>query len=277
MTARTPLPSDALPADPPTDRGAWARGVVERHVAVEQQLAEAGLRLALAIEQAATQAVAEGRAPDKDAAMAFSRVARAVRMSGLLQAKLIREEEEARRRAEAEQLRAAKQAIAAFHGEADEDEDPALLPPDERHKYRVTRIVARIAEAEHRDDEEECERLVMEAAERLDDEDIYDDVLSRPLGELVSRLCRDLDLEPDWKRLSEEAWAREEIESGVPSSPFTILSAARAPPFSAENGGEDPRADPGAKPGEERVGVGEGNIHPPFDRPSERPPIAWSG
>jgi hypothetical protein len=290
-----PTPPSELPsADPHTGPGAWARGVIERQVALQEQLAEAGLRLALAIEQGATQAVAEGRAVDKDAAMAFSRVARTVRMGGLLQAKLIKDLEQVQHRAEAEQLRDAKRVLAACDAAGGEAEDPALLEPAERHKYRVTRIVARIAAAEHDDDEEEVDRLVDEAAERLDDEDIYDDLLARPIGELVSLICRDLDLEPKWDRLAGEAWAKAEIASGAPNSPFAILNAARAPPFAAANGGEGELcdrqgrscerppigraglADPGAKPGEERVGVGEGHIHPPFNRSPERP-HTWSG
>jgi hypothetical protein len=41
-----PVIPEQPPADPHAGHGAWARGVVERHVAVQEQLAQAGLRLA---------------------------------------------------------------------------------------------------------------------------------------------------------------------------------------------------------------------------------------
>ena len=241
-----PPPPSETPADPHAGDGAWARGVIERQVALQEQLAEAGLRLALAIEQGATQAAAQGQPVDKDAAMAFSRVARTVRMAGLLQARLIKDLEETQHRAEAEQLRQAKRVLADYDKARNAPADPAPLPPDERHKQRVERIVARIAAARH--GAKEVDRLVAEAAERLDDEDIYDDVLAHPVGELVSLICRDLDLKPDWERLSGEAWAREEIESGAEGSPF--LAVGR-PPLSAA---QQPRElEPPSPPSSPRV------------------------
>jgi hypothetical protein len=268
MTAPEPLPHDPPPDDPAgsahAGHAAWARGVIERHVAVEEQLAAAGLRLALAIEQAATQAAAENRPVDKDAGMAFSRVARAVRMGGLLQAKLIRELDEARAR----DLERAAQAREAAEAQA---EDAELCEPLYRHKARVEKIVDRIATAQH-GEADARDRLVAEAGERLDDEDLYGDILARPIGELVSMLCRDLGLKPDWTRLAEEAWAREEIAGGHPSSPFTSMHTPRAPPCAAAHGGEDPQAERS----EERVGVSESDFHPPSNRRPERP-LSWSG
>jgi hypothetical protein len=217
--------------DPSLDHdhpAAWAQAVLRRQVERLDALAEIGLEFARAIQ-------GQGGENPAEAAMAFSRVARTVRMCGLLQSRLIKDLEQVQHRAEEEQLRAAKRALAAYDQAGGEDVDPALMEPAERHKYRVTRIVARIAEAKHRDDEEACERLVMEAAERLDDDDIYDDVLSRPIGELVALICRDLDLEPDWQRLSQEAWARAEIASGTEGSPFVAMQdRARPPPLAGE-------------------------------------------
>ena len=62
--------------------------------------------------------------------------------------------------------------------------------------------------------------IAKEAAERLDDDDIYGLAASRPVGELVAMLCRDLGLEPDWDALAAEAWAQAEIDSGAAGSPF---------------------------------------------------------
>ena len=233
MTDALPTPSET-PADPHAGHGAWARGVIERHVEVEAQLAQAGLRLALAIEQGATQAAAQGQPVDKDAAMAFARVARGVRMSGLLQARLVRDLEQGQHRTEMEKVRAYKGALAAYDRACPdgEDEDPGPMEPEDWHKYRVQRILARIAEVEHDDDA--VDRIVGEAGERLDDEDLYDDVLSRPIGELVSLICRDLKLNPDWDRLAAEPWARDEIDSGVPNSPFNRMERGPPPPLAGE-------------------------------------------
>ncbi len=76
--------------------------------------------------------------------------------------------------------------------------------------------------------------MIEETGERLDDEDIYGDVASRPVGELVALICRDLGLDPDWTRLAEEAWAQDEIAEAPVGSPFNDLSSARPPPFTGE-------------------------------------------
>ena len=48
MNADSPLPS-TTPADPAADHAAWGQGVLQRQSAMLEQLAEAGLRMALAI------------------------------------------------------------------------------------------------------------------------------------------------------------------------------------------------------------------------------------
>jgi len=45
-------------------------------------------------------------------------------------------------------------------------------------------------------------------------------VLTRPVGELIALICRDLGLSPDWSLLAEEAWAQAEIAGGEAQSPF---------------------------------------------------------
>ena len=188
--------SDAPPL--PEDLDAWTQERLRRQAAMLEQLAEAGLRMALAIERQ----VAEASIEPTEAAMAFARVARAVRLTALLQSKLLHD---------LARLRALPAA-----NDSEPEDDRA-----ERHKARVEAIVERVAKADT-DDEDEIDRLVGECAERLDDEDIYGDVLDRPVGELVSLICRDLGLEPDWPRLADEAWAREEMDN--PRSPFFATS-----------------------------------------------------
>ena len=259
----SPLPPP--PSTPPSDPAAYAGSVIRRQIARLDALADCGLAMAKEIERRTVQAPPEGEAapPPETLAMAFSRVARAVRMTALLQARLLKEMDEGARRA-AYDRRFAPPPVPEPVVIDDAEIDAALNDPAFVHKLRVERIVERVARAAH-DDDDAVDRLIAEAGERLDDEDLYGDVLARPVGELVSLICRDLGLDPDWERLSQEAWAIEEMASGVAGSPFNHPDSARPPPISAEIGGGGPPADPGLEPGEERVVVGEGHISPPLN------------
>jgi hypothetical protein len=231
-----------------------ARALARRQLQVLERLAEAGMEVVLAAEREAKArspqvqsprtcapeakppceapdgaAALEG-APDPSApppevraartlqglAMAYARAARAVRMTVLAQSRLMRELEGLEREAahvwpsDAQARRAARdQARAA-------------------RKAQVRRIVQRVAEAQwdaQGADREAGRALDFDAIERLD-EDVYGDVLARPMGEIIARICRDLGLDPDWSRLVEdEAWAEAEMASGAPGSPFAALKA----------------------------------------------------
>jgi hypothetical protein len=89
------------------------------------------------------------------------------------------------------------------------------------------RIVERVATSQH-EDTDKVERLVQEAAERLDQDDIYK-MLDRPVSEVVALICKDLGLDPDWPRLAQEAWAREEMASGAAGWPLAGLEPANSP------------------------------------------------
>jgi hypothetical protein len=181
--------------------------MTERQLQRLDRLAEAGLELALATERRAKDA-----APEEDLgalAMAYARASRAVRLAGLLQSKLI------------EQLRA----IDANRF------DPAFEAVEER-KLRIQRAVGRVAQTET-DDEDRIERLVHETCDRLDWDDCYGDVMTRPMSDILAEVCRDLGLSPDWQRLADEAWAKEEIESGAVGKP---LLSTRPPPQSGGGG-----------------------------------------
>jgi hypothetical protein len=216
------------------DPAAWAQVVLRRQVERLDELAELGLDMA--------QAIAAEKADG--AVTAFSRVAKVVRLCGLLQARLVKDMEEASRHALIYAPMTEQAAALA------ETRKRAAADPANGHKARVERIVERQVRARHKDDEEEVERLMLEACDRLDDDDIYRDVQTRPVGELVARICKDLGIDPDWERLSQEAWAQEEIESGVESSPFL------PPPPKVAGGG--PLA-------EERAVEGAGGYHPLFN------------
>ena len=229
-----PSPSDFAPTTPPADPAVWAQEVLRRQVVLLEQLAEEGLRLGQAIARQITEPDSSSDAPVKaeTIAMAFSRVARAVRMTALLQTRLLKDMDEARARAAFDRIR--EGSMPPLEDAAAEEarrSEPAYV-----HKARVEAIVERVAKAHAKEDDDKIDRIVREAGERLDDEDIYGDVLTRPVGELVAMICRDLGLDPDWTRLAEEAWAHEEIRLGVERSPFLRAVPKQEPSFPLEGG-----------------------------------------
>jgi hypothetical protein len=140
--------------------------------------------------------------------MAYARAARAVRLTVLAQSKVMRDLEaaegldEAYRGGQAERWRKGRDAAA------------------EARKAKVARILRRVARGQ---DEDAAEAVTLDGIERFD-EDVYGDVLSRPLGEIFARICADLGLAPNWQDLSHEAWA--EAEAADPRSPFAGLRRA---------------------------------------------------
>jgi hypothetical protein len=160
---------------------ACARPLVERQLEALGELADIGLKLARAVERQVSKAEAPSVADLNAAAMAYARVARAVRQSVMLQSRLQAEQHAAT--AGAGGLRA-----------------------------RVARIVRRAIEDQH-GEAEQTERLCAEAAERLEQER-YGDLLARPVGEIVADICKDLGLSPDWRGLADELAAAEAFARG---------------------------------------------------------------
>jgi hypothetical protein len=181
-------------ATPPEDVPHWARPLHERRIAMAGQLAEAGLEMALAVKDQALALTREGAVEPavlEGLSRAYARMARAVRLTLMLQERLIKD-------------------LIAFDARVAQE---AVWERRERtrdRKARVERIVERVIGREH-DKPEAIERLVWETSERLDREDLYGPLLSRPVSELVAMICKDLGLDPDWSRLAGEAWAKEEM------------------------------------------------------------------
>jgi hypothetical protein len=229
----------AATSDPTAQTGSPAapkdalRGVMERQLSVLGRLAEAGLNLALAIER---QATTEGAAQvvSGDVALAYGRVSRAVRLTVALQAKVIKE------------LQGLDQVVARelYADRCNAERERLRLA--KLRQDRVQRIVERVIAAEVAD-AAEVDRLADEACERLEHDDIYGDLTTRPVGEIIALICRDLDLSPDWTRLAAEAWAQEEIDSGAAGSPFAALRWLDPP------NAEDGEAHAGQGPAELRA------------------------
>jgi hypothetical protein len=206
MSAPAATLPEATRIDAPADADGRARARIERQLQVLDELADIALEVARAVERRAKEA---GPEADIDAiTTASAKATRAVRLTVLLQSRLIKELQWIEGLAE---IRARSAAAA---------EQARLGDPEYRHKARVERIVERVVRDACGDDEPRVERLMVEACERLDDEDLYGKVLSRPVGELVALVCRDLGLSPDWACLAEESWAQAEITSGAQGSPF---------------------------------------------------------
>jgi len=90
--------------------------------------------------------------------------------------------------------------------------DPA--GPAKARKDQVARIVRRVAEADASLNGFQVRWAARESRERLEHDDIYGQVMSQPVSDLVAGICRDLGLTPDWARLAKETWAQDEIGSG---------------------------------------------------------------
>jgi hypothetical protein len=93
-------------------------------------------------------------------------------------------------------------------------------------KEQVQEIVTEAIEAGE-SDEAETERLHEALFERLEDPDDEADFADRPVGELVARICHDLELTPDWSLWEAEDWAIEEAEAKMPGSPYAGPGAVR--------------------------------------------------
>jgi hypothetical protein len=182
------------------------RPLLERQIGRLDRLADIGMGMAETIDGEVKAAVEAGRPIPERAPIDFARIARTVRLTLMLQAKLIKELEDGDRQA-------AKEADRAAWSQACDRVTQAF-----EQKQRVAGIIERIAEQA---EPYEAERLTREARERLDRDDIYGHVLSRPASELIAEICRDLGLDPDWPKLAGEAWARAEMAGDNPGRPLT--------------------------------------------------------
>lgn len=218
---------DAAPAEtdtPSTADADWEPIVYERQVAMLGRLAEGGLEIAVAIETRVKALASEADLADlQGGALAYDRVARAVRLTLRLQSEVMAKLKslDSHDTFEAARARVRRQ----------EQVD--------QQKARVERIVERIAVRQEAGD---VERLVEDVAERLEHDDIYGCVLSRPTSELIAQICRDLGLSPDWPALAQEAWARDEAAGGDVgwplAKPFGAGGFQRLNPEDHEDGHE---------------------------------------
>ena len=213
-------PAD-LPEPPSEDRAE-----LDRQLAKLDRLGDLGLEIAEAL---ADQAKGGRMIVEGDIALAYDRVARAVRMTVMLHSRLMQD------------LRRARDEAAA--GPA-----PARGEQAKARKDQVARVVRRVAEGHEALDPFQVSWCAREASERLEHDDIYGPVMTLPVSELVQAICHDLGLTPDWARLADEAWAIEEMDGEDVGYPLQAVieaeaaeeAAATEPPDEGEAAGEPP-------------------------------------
>jgi hypothetical protein len=185
----------------------------ERQLRTLQELAEIGMDLARDVRRQALEPTADEAARSADLGLIFSRIARAVRQTLALEARLAEDRGKLAER-------------------------PALGVSDRwrsaRRKRQVKGIVGDVIDAEA-DSDFEARRLYRERDERLEDGDEEADFADLPIGELVARICRDLDVDVDWSLFEDEDWAIEEARARPPGSPFALGG-----PRAVEAGSDDP-------------------------------------
>ena len=189
------------PADDSALPDGWERARLERQLAELDRLADMGMALAGAIHRRVTEDDGSASVADlQHAAIDFSRVARAVRLTFALQSRLI---------AEFKAPAGAARAAGAATGERQPLEVRwigQLSPAEKARRERLKRVVRTVAESEGRD-AETVERLALDAAERVEDDEIFGDMMARPFAEIVAVICQDLGLKPDWDSFADEVWA----------------------------------------------------------------------
>jgi hypothetical protein len=191
-------------ADDPLEAPPESRA--ERHLRLLQELAEIGMDIARAVraEALARDDAAEptpSRFGKGDLGLVYSRVARAVRQTFALEARLAEGIEKAR--VDREQRRV----------------NVAQLEFEQRQED-IRDFVAQAIEADaarRHTPEEAVERLLDDLDERLED-GAYDDALAdAPIAELVARICDDLGISPDWRIWDDQDWAIEYLREHTPT------------------------------------------------------------
>jgi hypothetical protein len=181
-----------------------------RHLVMLQELAEIGMNLARAVgQQAAT-------ADPGEAALQFGRIARAVRQTLALEAKLAEEYRTLTQQSAAERAAQAQRAAEAAQ--------QRLARRRDKVKHVTERLVR---EREDRPTIARLNEVLSDLDERLKDIDDTE-FGDRPIGAIIAGICRDLDIEPDWDRWATHRWAVEEAQTNAPGSPYAVWSDTAA-------------------------------------------------
>jgi hypothetical protein len=160
----------------------------------------------------------------RDPAGAFARLSRAVRLTLALEARTDQALRDLKAGIEPERQEARARAAERAHRAGIGDRDV-------RHD-QVFNLVFDAAKAEI-DDHEAFGEVFEALVERMEEDEGYVDLRERPLREIVERLCRDLDLSPDWSQWRDDGWAPGYSPARFRFSPFNRPSRR---PLNAELG-----------------------------------------
>jgi len=230
------------------DAGPDPEARAARRIAVAHRLVEMGMELAEAVQRRAlAQLAAEAEGQDAedgegancaaprgrrtDPVAAVERVARTVRLSLALAARLdegepvrrarMRSNEAADRDAEAEARRRAREAEAAA-----ERFDASLR---EATVLEVLEAALKASGLDGGEVRERVEEIEDRMAEALSEREWEYDYLRRPVGAVIAQLCEDYGLEPDWSLWADEDWAIGEAQTNAEGSPYAEGGAAWVP------------------------------------------------
>jgi len=157
-----------------------------------------------------------------DLAQAYGKVSRSIRQNALLEGRL-----ETLQRDRAAGLEDARRARALKRAEA----EAARAAAEEKaefqrvHGPRLAReaLVVEAMEQVTFGQSEYPHDVGLEVAELLKEGAGYEAYGDRPVSETVKRLCKALELDPDWEDFAQEDWAKEEARAGVAGSPFVSI------------------------------------------------------
>jgi len=161
----------------------------------------------------------------RDLSLAYAKLSRSIRQSVMLEDRL---ETALRDRAagleDARRARALRRAEAeAAKAEAEEEADfQRVHGPRLAREAIVTEVMEQVI-FRQRKEAPEADALEVEAAELLEEGAGYEAYGERPVSETVKRLCKVLELDPDWDDFTEEDWAKAEAREGVAGSPYVSI------------------------------------------------------
>ena len=192
-----------------------------------------------------------------DAALAYSRIAKAIRQTVMLHAKF---EEDANKSDEQKAAEAAAAEAAAAQRAA-----PAETGRKAHQKRQVKRAVKLAMDIDFDAAEARGEKtrdyaeFYVELHERLDDYDEYSDFGRLPVGAVVENICRVMGLEFDPALWEDEPWAVAEMAEKPEGSPYAEWQPS--PPETANDDDADPD-DPGEDEEDDPYGLAEEDDDP---------------
>ena len=225
------------------DADARERALLDLQLAELGRLAAMGMALAETIHRRVKAADDATSVADlQHAAIDFSRVARAVRLTFALQSKLI-----ADFKAPAKAAKDAPEAKVPF----DTMDVMWLGGREVNEPVRRSRVVTSIVDSARSVglDREAVDRLGAEARERLERE-VFGDIMIRPLQEIMDAIHRDLGLKPKWDPRSQALWAEEEVGPRAETAPLAREMSKRSCASGLDDP-EEPEGESGATDGED--------------------------